>query len=207
MKPVHVFGRLDGFDDALRIDVRRQRQLHQDSVHFVARVQLRNQCQQFECRNRGGRSAQPTSESKLLARGDLASHINLRRRVLAYQYRREPGPNSLTAQCSDLVLELSVNLVPDRYAVENAGWHKGSLHDGQSIVLIYGSTADPASCIGALASAASFTVVASVKFSYNRLSSGGRNESDFRRERRTEETRTAAAGRGPLASRAIAHVE
>ena len=43
MKAVHVLGRIDRRDDLLRVDLRRQRQLHQDAVHRRSALSSRDQ--------------------------------------------------------------------------------------------------------------------------------------------------------------------
>ena len=126
MKSVHVFRRVHGFEHALGVHLRRQGKLHEDSVHIVARVEFRDQREHFLGRNRGGRRVQPASEPQLLARRDLAAHINLRGGVFAHQHRRKPGTNSRSAQSSNFLLEFGVNLIPNRDAVEDARRHDRS---------------------------------------------------------------------------------
>ena len=47
VEAVDVLGRIDRVDHALRIDLLRQRQLHQDAVDRVVGVELRDQRQQL----------------------------------------------------------------------------------------------------------------------------------------------------------------
>ena len=47
MESVHVFFFVDGGNDAVFVDVIRQRQLHQDAVHALIGIQVSNQRQQF----------------------------------------------------------------------------------------------------------------------------------------------------------------
>ena len=46
MEAIDVFRRADGFEHRFRINLRRQRKLHQDAVNFVAGVQVVDQFQQ-----------------------------------------------------------------------------------------------------------------------------------------------------------------
>jgi hypothetical protein len=47
MEAVNVFGGIDRQQNLLGIDVRGQRQLHQDAVNFIAAVQVGDQRKQF----------------------------------------------------------------------------------------------------------------------------------------------------------------
>ena len=57
--------------------MRRQRQLHQNAINFVAMIQHIDHLQQFSCGNRIWRSQILTEHSKLLAGFDLVTHVNL----------------------------------------------------------------------------------------------------------------------------------
>src|ERR1700733_13374708 len=85
---------------------------------------------------------QPASESQLLARRDLASHINLRRWIFTNQHSRESGTNSGGAQGGNFLLELRVDLIANRDSVECARWQTGSRCGDRSFFRNYGSTAD-----------------------------------------------------------------
>ena len=61
MKAVDVLGRIDRGDDLLRVDLRRQRQLHQDAVHRGSALSLRDQRQQLGF---AGRRRQPVVERR-----------------------------------------------------------------------------------------------------------------------------------------------
>ena len=91
MEAIHVFVRIDGVDDGVGINLIRQRQLHQDTVHIRIRVQLIDQAQQLGFA-RGVRELMlkglHAGLERLLA---LVAHIDLTCRILAYQHDGQAG--------------------------------------------------------------------------------------------------------------------
>ena len=85
MESVHVFFFVDGGNDAVFVDVIRQRQLHQDAVHALIGIQVGNQRQQLLLGNAGRPQDGGILDSHDLAGLTLAPHIGLAGRVLPYQ--------------------------------------------------------------------------------------------------------------------------
>jgi len=103
--------------------LRRKGKLHKDSVHIVARVKFLDQSEYFFGRYRGGRSVQPAPEPQLLARRDLASHVNLRGCIFTNHDCGQTGANSGRNESSNFLFQFGVDLIPNRIAVEDAGRH------------------------------------------------------------------------------------
>jgi hypothetical protein len=91
MKTVHVFRRIDRLDHPLLVDVLRQGQLHQDTVHRRIAVQIGDQRQQFTLAGRGGQLVLEAAH----ARGDsllaLVAHVYLAGGVTAHQHHGKSG--------------------------------------------------------------------------------------------------------------------
>ena len=89
MEAVHVFGGIDRQQNLLGIDVRGQRQLHQDAVDFVAAVQIGDQGEQvFGGRAFGGRVLFAV-EADFLRALDLAANVDFRCGVVPDQHHGE----------------------------------------------------------------------------------------------------------------------
>ena len=70
---------------------RRQRQLHEDAVHVVARVELVHQVEQLACASSRRQLVGERGDAALGAGLALAAHVGRRGRVVADQHRRQPG--------------------------------------------------------------------------------------------------------------------
>lgn len=66
---------------------------------------------------------QPTGHAKLLARGDFAFDIELRRGVFPDKNSGKAGPDSLRVKTGDFGFQLGENFVADFQAVEDACRH------------------------------------------------------------------------------------
>ena len=115
-----ALGRIDGLEYLFRVHLGRQRELHQDTVDFVPRVQAGHQVQEVLGRRRRGAFDPFTVEAKRLAGFHFIADVNLRSRILAHQHRREARRDPRRLQFSKLVAEFSLDLVPDFAAVKNA---------------------------------------------------------------------------------------
>ena len=91
MEAVNVFGGIDRQQNFLGIDVRWQRQLHQDAVDFVAAVQVGDQREQLF----GGHTFRGrvlfAVKADLLRALYLAANVDLRCGVMSHQYHGESG--------------------------------------------------------------------------------------------------------------------
>src|ERR1700682_2925894 len=56
MKSIDVFGRIDGFEDALGVDLGRERELNKDAVNIIVAVQIIDHGEHVECGYRSGGS-------------------------------------------------------------------------------------------------------------------------------------------------------
>ena len=83
MKAIHVLGRIDGFQDALRVYLRRKRKLNKDSIHVVVAVQVFDNREHFQSRHRCWRREECARQAELLASRDFAFHVQLRRGIVA----------------------------------------------------------------------------------------------------------------------------
>ena len=99
MEAVHVFGRIDSHQDFLGVHLRRQRQLHQDAVDFVAPVQFEDQIQQLLGRNRVRRGKLFAVDAHFLATLDFPANIDFRCRIVADQDDRQAGTQARPPSC------------------------------------------------------------------------------------------------------------
>ena len=91
MKSVDVLAWIDRIDDALRIDVLRQRQLHQNAVDIVVGIELGDQRQELGF---AGGLRQVPLEARNAGRGRgfaLGAHVHLACRIVAYEHGAKPG--------------------------------------------------------------------------------------------------------------------
>ncbi len=85
MESVNVFGRVDGFQHQLGINLRRQRKLDQNAVNFVTIVQVVDQSEQTLGGGVGGPLDLFAVDPQRLARLHLAADVNLRLGVCSHQ--------------------------------------------------------------------------------------------------------------------------
>ena len=91
MEAVHILFRSDGRNGIVRVEVRRQRKLDKDAVDRLVRIQRRDQIEKPRLADIGGRAMLDGMETEFARQLELASHIDLARRVLAGKHHREPG--------------------------------------------------------------------------------------------------------------------
>jgi hypothetical protein len=77
MEAVDVFLRRDGFEDALRIDLRWKWELDEDTVDVVVIVEVGDELKHVVGGNVGGRGVKPMSDTKLFASGDFAFDVDV----------------------------------------------------------------------------------------------------------------------------------
>jgi hypothetical protein len=125
MEPVHILGRVDRVDHQIRVQMPRQRQLHQDPVHRRVLVQPPHQRQQVGLR---GVRRQPVLErghadlDRLLA---LRTHIDLAGRILAHQHHRQPRHQPVIGlQGRDMGRHIGADAGRKGLAVKDRGRHR-----------------------------------------------------------------------------------
>ena len=123
METVHVFGGIDGFEDALGIHLRGKRKLNQDAVHVVVAIQIVDNGEHFESADRGGRSDESAGEANLFAGGDFAFDVELRSGIFTDENGCQAGADPRGGEQADFIFQLGENLVADGLAVKDARGH------------------------------------------------------------------------------------
>jgi len=124
VKAVHVLGRADGFDDLLRVDVPRQRQLHQDAVD--GRIVVEG----FDARQQGGFAHvgvvcfEYRVQAAVFAGLDLVAHIDLAGRVVADQHHGQARGDALHFEGLGAVGDFGAQLFGQGIAINQLGGHK-----------------------------------------------------------------------------------
>ena len=77
MEAVDVFLSRDGFEDALRINLRWKWELDEDTVDVVVIVEVGDELKHVVGGNVGGRGVKPMSDAKLFASGDFAFDVDM----------------------------------------------------------------------------------------------------------------------------------
>jgi len=88
MKAVNVFCGIDGFENALGVDLSGEGKLDENAVDGVVAVQFANETEQLVGGNRGGRGMHPAGEAELLTGGDFGFNVELGSGIFAYEDRR-----------------------------------------------------------------------------------------------------------------------
>ena len=134
METVDIFLRRDGEQNALRIDVRGQRKLHQNAVDFRPRIQLaRSDRQKLVGRDRSGRRDGLAVHAEFGRGLRLAADVNFGRGIVSHQHDGQPGrapgmrDNALNARPA-----LGFYLVADAITIENHG-HQTNVTDGSGL--------------------------------------------------------------------------
>ena len=90
MKTIHIFAGADSFYDFLRVDVRRQRQLHQNAVDAGVLVKRFHTGQQVGFAQGSVILFQHRMQSSVFTRFDFVAHIHLTGRVVTHQHNGQP---------------------------------------------------------------------------------------------------------------------
>ena len=120
MEAVDILRGVDRFKNLFRIDLRRQRELHEDSVDIVARVEILDQFEEFVRGNRGGRRDVEAGEAELAAGRDFAVHVDFRRRVVADEHGCKARLDSHRRERSDFAREFGVDLISNCVAAQDS---------------------------------------------------------------------------------------
>ena len=123
METVDVFCGIDGFENALGIDLLGKRELDEDAVDVVVGVEITDELQHVLGGGIGGRSVQPAGHVELFASGDFTFDIQLGGGIVANQDGGEAGPDILRLQRGDFAFQLQENLIADFQAIENLCGH------------------------------------------------------------------------------------
>ena len=123
MKAIDILVDGDAFDDPAHIDVRRQRQLHQDAVHRRIGIQARDQFEHLRFGRIGRQGMVEGLHAAFLASLDLVAHIDLRGRIHAHQNDREPGLQTARAQGRDAFAKPQTQRLRERLAVDDLRAH------------------------------------------------------------------------------------
>lgn len=136
MEPVDVLSRVQGLDDAMFVDSRRQWKLNQDPVNRRVVVQAPDDLQQFVLGSRLRQALYAGFHAGLARHLFLVAHVDLRGRVLPDQHDRQSGRDSvLLSQSSATLRDFRTNLLSSGLAVEDLrgaslGRHLGSFDHG-----------------------------------------------------------------------------
>jgi hypothetical protein len=127
VETVDVLVRTDALDHRLGIDVRRQRQLHQDAVDAVVGVEAVDQRQQFVLGRRGRQVVRHADHAGAFAGAFLVAHVDGRGGIVADQNHRQAGTAfALDFTLCDLVVNHCEDGVGHRLAVKDMRAHRGN---------------------------------------------------------------------------------
>ena len=116
---------MNALDHRLRVDMRRQRQLHQDAVDGRIDVQGIDQRQHLLLRGRTGQVVRDAGDAGTLARPLLVAHIHRRGRIVADQDDCQAGTAfALRLAFGHLVVDHCEDGVGHGLAVENSCAHQ-----------------------------------------------------------------------------------
>src|SRR6202030_4497816 len=103
MKTVHVFGGIDGFEDALGIHLRGKRKLDENAVDVVVAIQVFDDGEQVEGGHGGRRREERAGETELLASRDFALNVELRGGIFSGEDRGEAGADAGRGEQADFL--------------------------------------------------------------------------------------------------------
>lgn len=127
VEAIDVFGRSDGFKNALGIDLRGQRELDQDAVDIIVVVQVGDEPEHEVGGYVGGWSVKPMGHAELFAGSNLAFDVDVRGGIFADENGCEAGTNTLRLKARDFLFELGKKFVADFQAVERLSGHGKSI--------------------------------------------------------------------------------
>ena len=127
MKAVDVFRGIDGFENALGIDLGREGKLNQNAVHVIVVVEVAHKTQHLVGGDGGGRGVHPTGEAELFGGGNFGLDVKLRSRILADEHCGQTGADSLRDQERDFSFQFDEDFVADLDSVKDACGHSWPL--------------------------------------------------------------------------------
>ena len=125
MKAVHVLSGIDGFENALGVDLRREGKLDENAVNGVIVVQVTNEAQHLVGGDGGERRVHPTGEAELLAGGDLGFDVQLRGGIFAGEDRSQAGTNAFAVEAGNFAFQFREDFVANFRSVEYSCCHFG----------------------------------------------------------------------------------
>jgi|SRR5216110_1257953 len=140
MKTIHVLGWMDGFEDALGVDLLGKRELDQDAVDVVVVIQVLHNGEKFSRRNSRGRREEATREAKLLAGCNLALYVELGSGVFADKHGGEARTDACGGKHANFIFQFSEDLIPDFEGVENACGHQALAFVNRKKIIAQGET-------------------------------------------------------------------
>ena len=120
---VDVFGRIDGFEDLLGIDLRGKGKLDEDAVDRIVVVEILDQFQKSFGGDGGRRRVQPVGHAEMFAGGDFTFDVNLGSGIFADEDRGKAGANALGGEASHFGFQFGEDFVANFQAIENLCWH------------------------------------------------------------------------------------
>ena len=127
VEPVHVLRRVDRERDLRLVHVLGQRQLHEDPVDAVVRVQLVEQVQHLALGRRRGKAVIPRLDPGLGARVVLLRHVDVRRGIVPDEHRREADG---APERVDLAGDLAAELLGEHFPVHANRGHGAEAYCG-----------------------------------------------------------------------------
>ena len=125
VQPVDVLGGVERVHDRVGVQVVRQRQLAEDAVDLVVRVQLGDQGQQVLLGDVAGGLVVVGGDADLLARLALAPHVDRRGRVVAHQDGRQARRAAeVRGQGLDLLGDPGAHLGGHGLAIDHGRCHR-----------------------------------------------------------------------------------
>ncbi|MCY1298164.1 hypothetical protein D9M70_476370 [compost metagenome] len=94
MESVDVLQRIDRLQHVGFIDMRRQRQLHEDAVHTAVGIEAADKCQQVSFDSVCRQLVFKGTDAAFLSTQHLVAHVDLARRILADQHYRQGRGNA-----------------------------------------------------------------------------------------------------------------
>ncbi len=122
MKAVHIFCRIDSVEEGLRVNLRRERQLDEDAVDVIARIELGDEREHFFSGDCAGRGDEVAIEAKLGAGLDLAADVDLRCRNMTHKHGGKPRLDAVGSEREDLFGHFLLDGCGNGRAVEDL-WH------------------------------------------------------------------------------------
>ena len=123
MEAVHVFGGIDGFEDALGVHLGRKGKLNQNAVDVVVTIQILDNSQQIEGGHIDWRRDESAGEADLFAGSDFTFDVELRSGVLADKDGGETGTNARGGEEANFIFQLGEDLVANFGAIQDSCGH------------------------------------------------------------------------------------
>src|SRR5258708_18512684 len=114
---------VEGVEEGVGGDVRREGKLNEDSVHGVVMVQIMDEAQHLVGGDGGRRRVHPTGEAELLAGGDFGLDVKLRGGIFADEDSSQAWANAFAGEARDFAFQFSENLVADFSSLQEPFGH------------------------------------------------------------------------------------